>query len=267
MFGNVLNLRHLAQLLGEERPVYGLQALGLLGDQAPHESMPEAAADYLAEIRQIQPEGPYLLGGFSGGGITAYEMAQQLRAGGEQVAALVMLDTPLPVRPALSRKDKALIKLHEFRRKGVAYLAEWAQVRAEWKRQLRAMETEAGAAPAQFQDQAIEAAFLHAVSHYDTARWDGPMTLFRPPLDQHWAVSEGKWVSAAKEYVFDDNAWTPYAPRLEVIEVPGDHDSMVLEPNVRTLSRHLRGLLRAAETGTGRIPHRAPLKVPATAAE
>ena len=93
------------------------------------------------------------------------------------------------------------------------------------------------------------------------------MTLFRPPLDQHWAVSKGKWVSAAKEYVFEDNAWTPFAPRLEVIEVPGDHDSMVLEPNVRTLSRHLRGLLTAAETGTDRFPQKASLFAPATAAE
>lgn len=67
MFGNVLNLRHLAQLIGTDRRFYGLQARGLYGDEAPHLTLEEAAADCLAELRQIQPHGPYLLGGFSGG--------------------------------------------------------------------------------------------------------------------------------------------------------------------------------------------------------
>eukprot|EP00494_Astrolonche_serrata_P016437 UN16603 len=75
MFGNVLNLRHLAQLIGEERPFYGLQARGLYGDHAPHETFEAMASDYIAEIKTVQPEGPYILGGFSGGGITAYEIA------------------------------------------------------------------------------------------------------------------------------------------------------------------------------------------------
>ena len=55
MFGNVLNLRHLAHLLGNDRPFYGLQARGLFGDAAPHTTIEEAAADCLAEIRQVQP--------------------------------------------------------------------------------------------------------------------------------------------------------------------------------------------------------------------
>ena len=99
MFGNVLNLRHLAHLLGTDRPFYGLQARGLYGDEEPHRTFEEAAADHIAELRTVQPHGPYLLGGFSGGGITAYEMARQLEAEGERVALLVMLDTPLPMRP------------------------------------------------------------------------------------------------------------------------------------------------------------------------
>ncbi|MET0334496.1 MAG: KR domain-containing protein, partial [Rhizobacter sp.] len=57
MFGNVLNLSHLAHLLGEDRPFYALQARGLYGDAAPHESFEEAATDYLAEIVQVQPQG------------------------------------------------------------------------------------------------------------------------------------------------------------------------------------------------------------------
>ncbi|MEM7320341.1 MAG: SDR family NAD(P)-dependent oxidoreductase, partial [Pseudomonadota bacterium] len=137
MFGNVLNLRHLALMLGRDRSVYGLQARGLIGEDEPHRTIEEAATAYIEELRQVQPHGPYLLSGFSGGGITAFEMARQLQAAGEQVALLTMLDTPLPVRPTLSKKDKALIKLHEIRRKGPAYLAEWARSRWAWEQQKR----------------------------------------------------------------------------------------------------------------------------------
>ncbi|MBD3766147.1 MAG: alpha/beta fold hydrolase, partial [Rhodobacterales bacterium] len=246
MFGNVLNLRHLAQLLGGDRPFYGLQARGLFGDAEPHRTLPQAAADYIAELRQVQPHGPYLLGGFSGGGLTAWEMAHQLTAAGERVAQLILLDTPLPVRPGLSRVDKALIKAAELRRKGPAYLAEWAHDRIEWERRRRqGAEPQAEAA---FHNAAIEAAFRAALPIYDLPRWDGPATLFRPPLDRHWRVSGGRWVSRGKEYVFPDNDLTRFAPQLRVIEVPGDHDSMVLEPNVRVLAGQMRAVIAAAET-------------------
>ncbi|MGC1494686.1 MAG: beta-ketoacyl synthase N-terminal-like domain-containing protein [Sulfitobacter sp.] len=245
MFGNVLNLRHLGMGLSAERPVYGVQARGLIGDSAPHVSVADAAQDYLAEIRSLQPQGPYVLGGYSGGGVTAYEMAQQLRAAGQEVAVLALLDTPLPVRPALNRKDKALIKLQELRTKGPGYLVDWAKNRWAWEtRDRQAGQGDAGAS--EFNNHKIEQAFLTAVGSYVTPDWDGAVTLFRPPLDQHWQVSQGNWVSAAREYVFEDNDWRRYAPHLEVIEVPGDHDSMVLSPNVTVLAQELREVIAAA---------------------
>jgi acyl transferase domain-containing protein/thioesterase domain-containing protein/acyl carrier protein len=245
MFGNVLNLRHLAMQFADDRAVYGLQARGLIGDSAPHETVEEAAGDYIVELRQVQPKGPYLLSGFSGGGITAYEMARQLRAAGEEVAVLALLDTPLPVRPSLSKPDKALIKLAELREKGPRYLLEWAQNRIAWektKRQGKTDETQA----AQFNNTRIEAAFLRAVTRYQTPEWDGPMLLLRPVLDRKYKVSNGNWVSSAREYVFADNDWTRYAPHVQVIEVPGDHDSMVLSPNVVVMAAELREVINEA---------------------
>lgn len=126
MFGNVLNLRHLAHLVGHDRPFYGLQARGLYGDDAPHDDLVDAARDYIAEIRQVQPHGPYMVGGFSGGGITAYEIAQQLKAAGEDVQMIVMLDTPLPVRRPLSRQDRIEIQKQELKAGGIGYIAQWA---------------------------------------------------------------------------------------------------------------------------------------------
>ena len=241
MFGNVLNLRHLATLAGRDRPFYGLQARGLFGGEAPHDRIEDAAADYIAEIRQVQPQGPYTLGGFSGGGITAYEMARQLEAAGETVEMVVMLDTPLPVRPKLTAPDRALIKLAELKRKGPAYLAEWWQSRTAWKQKLA--DGPATDAADAFHNAAIEAAFRRAVADYPLQPWNGRLVLFRPPLDKHWKVTGGKWVSREREYVFHDNEWTRYAPALEVYEVPGNHDSMVLEPNVRVLAAKLQALL------------------------
>jgi acyl transferase domain-containing protein/thioesterase domain-containing protein len=246
MFGNVLNLRQLAFAIGRDRAVWGLQARGLMGGADPHTRMETAAADYIAEMRRVQPEGPYYLAGFSGGGITAMEVAQQLRAAGEEVAMLALLDTPLPHRPALSRADKALIKLQELRSKGLGFLVEWARNRIDWelsKRNAHAPAEEAGS----FHNAAIEQAFRAAAAAYQPCQWDGPVTLFRPKLDQKWRGTGGAWISSEREYVIPDNGWGRYCPNLDVIEVPGDHDGMVLVPNVSTLAGHIAALAADAD--------------------
>ncbi len=247
MLGNVLNLRHLALMLGRDRPVYGLQARGLIGDEEPHRTMQEAAADYIDELRSVQPHGPYLLGGYSGGGITAYEMAHQLEAAGEDVAVLAMLDTPIPMRPVLTRRDKMIIKAHELRRKGVGYLGEWFAKRLRWELDKRKPIPGDSNTEANFNDHKIETAFREALVSYDLKPWHGPLTLFRPPLDRHWKVSHGRWVSAEREYVFDDNAWTQWAPGTDTVEVTGDHYNMVLVPNVSVLAEHLKEIIEQAE--------------------
>lgn len=249
MFGNVLNLRHLARLLGTDRPFYGLQARGLYGDQAPHETFEDAAADYIAEMRQVQPHGPYLLGGFSGGGITAYEMARQLEAAGEKVSLLVLLDTPLPMRPLLNRTDKAFIKLAELRQQGVGFVGGWARRRIQWELDRLRNRNAPPIQPRtnQLNNEAIQAAFLAALPRYRVQSRNGPTVLFRPPLDRHWKVSGGRWVSSGREYVYADNDWTRYVPSLQVLEVPGDHDSMVLEPNVRVMASLMKNCIEEAQ--------------------
>jgi thioesterase domain-containing protein/acyl carrier protein len=250
MFGNVLNLRHLARLLGADRPFYGLQARGLYGDQAPHETFEQAATDYIAEMRQVQPHGPYLLGGFSGGGITAFEIARQLEAAGEKVALLVLLDTPLPMRPLLNRTDKAIIKLAELRKQGAGFLLDWASRRFQWELNRFRNRNAPPIQPRsnQLNNEAIQTAFLAALPRYRVEEWNGPAVLFRPPQDQHWKVSGGRWVSSGREYVYPDNDWTRFIPALLVIEVPGDHDSMVLEPNVRVMASLLKDCIEKAQS-------------------
>jgi thioesterase domain-containing protein/acyl carrier protein len=253
MFGNVLNLRHLAHLLGEDRPFYGLQARGLYGGAAPHDDLSEAAADMIAELQQVQPHGPYLLGGFSGGGITAYEMAQQLRAAGEEVALIVMLDTPLPQRRPLSRRDRLMIQWQEIKAGGPLYPLRWAARRIAWEIAKRRPKAQAETDTHHFHDSAIEAAFYRAIAKYHVRPWPGALHLFRPPLVGKWLVSKGRWVSSERAYVLPDNDWAGFAPKVQVTEVPGTHDSMVLEPNVRVLAARLRRVIEAAE-----VTHAAP---------
>ena len=247
MFGNVLNLRHLAHLLGTDRPFYGLQARGLYGDEAPHTDLAQAARDYIAEMKMVQPHGPYMLGGFSGGGITALEIAQQLTAAGDDVAALVMLDTPLPIRRSLTRADRVAIQRQEIRAGGVAYPAKWLTRRIKWEFEKRRAKTDAETDATQFHNAAIEAAFMASVTQYHLKPWDGPLALFRPALVGKWQVAPGRWVSSERAYVTHDNDWTPFAPRVQVVEVPGNHDSMVLEPNVRVLAAGMKRVIDAAE--------------------
>ncbi|MAU45848.1 MAG: polyketide synthase [Yangia sp.] len=246
MFGNVLNLRHLAHLLGAERPFYGLQARGLYGGAAPHDSIAEMARDYIAEMRQVQPHGPYMVGGFSGGGITAFEIARQLETSGEEVALCVLLDTPLPVRRPLEPRDRLMIQWQEARAKGQVYPLIWARNRLRWEI-ARRRATDETATQHSFHNAEIEAAFLAAVAAYEVAPWDGPLVLYRPPLVGKWQVSQGRMVNSERAYVLHDNDWGQFVPHVEVYEVPGNHDSMVLEPNVRVLAGLMREAIGHAE--------------------
>ena len=83
--------------LGQDYPVYTLQARGLLDPDGIPGSIEEMAADYLAQVRKVQPEGPYHLLGWSFGGLVAHDMARQLQETGETVALLASLDShPVP---------------------------------------------------------------------------------------------------------------------------------------------------------------------------
>ena len=60
-------------------------------------------------------------------------------------------------------------------------------------------------------------------------------------------VASGRWVNSERAYVTSDNDWTPFASLITVVEVPGDHDSMVLEPNVRVLAARMKRCIEDAE--------------------
>jgi amino acid adenylation domain-containing protein len=94
--GTIFPFYELAQCLGPDQPFYGLQARGLYGDAPAHERVEEMAARYLAEVRSVQPSGPYLLAGYCFGGLVAFEMARRLVRRGKEVALLALFNAPSP---------------------------------------------------------------------------------------------------------------------------------------------------------------------------
>lgn len=119
----------LVQNLGGRRPVYGFRPRGIFQDEEFPQSVEEMAEEYIAQIKSIQPDGPYILGGECVGGLVAYEMARQLIQEGDEVKSLVLMDTHYPTlgfrisetsRVKLRRLKKSCIELIDtLRNRGV----------------------------------------------------------------------------------------------------------------------------------------------------
>lgn len=232
--GNVLNFRDLAVRVGRDQPVYGLQAVGLNGVDAPHTSIEDMAAHYLGEIRRVQPQGPYMLGGFSGGGTIAFEMAHQLRASGEEVSLLAFLDTWCPDWFLKnSKKDQARWFLKGLLAEKHRFLIHWLKVRM-------GKGDPEGFSPVMesaedFQTVDVAEYFEQAERCYRLRPLDAPVAMFRA------------MVRAERGYVPRDIGWGPFITRgITVYDVPGGHESMCLEPAVYVLAAHLRTAIAEA---------------------
>lgn len=239
--GNVLNFRDIARRLGTDQTFYGLQAQGVDGS-APLKTIEEMAALYLPEVLRTQPKGPFLLGGYSGGGVVAYEMAQRLHLSGHEVALLVLLDTfragikPLPT----SMKDH----LNRFMKEGPSYLRRRAKAKLSRRvdeisnvLKIRFYMSQNQPLPFELRDLQMARAFLEAADQYKPEPYPGPVTLYRAsevsPVFQHAGTKLG---------------WDELTPQMKVVEVPGDHDTLVYEPNVNVMTSHLGNALRQANS-------------------
>jgi surfactin family lipopeptide synthetase A len=107
--GNALSLRPLAMALPQDLPFYAFQDRGLDG-AVPFETVEETARCFVDELRQVQPHGPYCIGGGCYGGSVAFEMARLLEASGERVLALVLFDSSNPAFPKLMSSRERLIR-------------------------------------------------------------------------------------------------------------------------------------------------------------
>jgi amino acid adenylation domain-containing protein len=221
--GNVLGFYELARYLGPDQPFYGVQAQGLDGTKPPHTRVEEMAAHYVKEIRSVQPEGPYFLGGLSFGGAVALEMARQLQTEGQHVGLLALFDTFAGRR---ARRTTLMLKFVRLPlRRKVAYVP--------WKARAVKRRVERWALPPTL--KAVRAAHRVANSRYVMRRYEGGVTLFTPG-DLSLRGSDDPRA-----------AWKEFASDVEIQEVPGDHDSMLDEPHVRILGERLVECLERAQ--------------------
>jgi amino acid adenylation domain-containing protein len=129
--GEILGYRELVEHLAPGAPVYGLRAPGVDRDKLPLGTIEEMATHYIEEIRRVQPQGPYLLGGYCFAGLVAYEMGAQLVEQGEQLAKLALIDAyPHGTARRPSRLEVERVKIKEFRESGVRGKAAWVRRRS-----------------------------------------------------------------------------------------------------------------------------------------
>jgi thioesterase domain-containing protein len=241
----------LARATGADQPFYVLQSRGMRDGEAPHTRVEDMAADYLAEIRAVQPRGPYAIGGGSAGGVIAYEMAQQLQAAGERVDALILVDTSV-VGPSAPRgvESRAAQRLRTLGIDAEGPLGRWLlQPPLESSRPLRTWggdvlrrvralgRRSAPSPPAPPVTPGLRAmleANNDALARYAIRPYPGVATLLLAREEPDSGVGDRRL------------AWARVVEGgLTVRCIPGDHDTMVAQANAPVLGKILRDCLSA----------------------
>ena len=231
--GGLLRYRELARRLGPAQPSYGLEA-----PREPFDTLEEMAAAYIEVMREVQPRGPYHLGGFCFGGVVAYEIACQLERTGHSVGLLTLIDSHVP---ALWQPSSALTRMRRFLSKPLR--DQVAQVRrvllrlSRWTRRL----PEDALIPLEdvvditiYPEEFVQYARVHwdALQRYRPTRYHGRIDLFT--LAEFVDQARREWGSLCGEGV-----------RIHLAE--GTHETAMEEPHVERLARVLAPLLEARQ--------------------
>ncbi|TMR31877.1 type I polyketide synthase [Actinomadura geliboluensis] len=240
--GTTACYRQLIDLLGYDQPVYGLERF----EDAP--SVEERAARYVRHLLEAQPEGAFRLGGWSFGGVLAYETARQLAAAGREVEFVALFDAGLPL-PVDDESDTLARRFAAF----ADYINETYGLEvALTYEELSGLDEEAQFAlvmerAAPLVDHIPPAALTHQLtSHQDTRSleayqpepYDGRVILYYAPEETPWAVRDAR-------YVLDGtNGFGGLCSDLEIVTIPGVHHLNLLDPpGVEALAAHLEGRL------------------------
>ncbi len=234
--GDILTFRALGHLLEDRINVLGVQAAGVDGVSPLHASAEEMVAGYFEEIRRIQPDGPYLLGGFSTGGLIAVELARRLRSEGQAVERLVFLDVFHPsVQPREIPRAEHLQKLFKIGpRYGFQKLSERLERRRRdrvWRKTTR--QSTDGPVPYEVRKWDITVNNLELWGPYRSGTVDVPILLFA--AEEVFDI----WEGMIDRY----RGWDRFATDLTVVDVPGDHMCLVDEPHVVVLAERLAAAL------------------------
>lgn len=213
--GEVLCFARLASLL-PGFDVYALQALGLNRHRMAHLSMEEMVAGYTAEIRQVQPAGPYRIVGYSFGGAVAFELAVHLQASGEQVAYLGLLDRMTPSRSTAPRRNPAHALWHRLR----TFLKH--EMKIAYARILLSL-----GRPVPFMQKIYKISTRYISRVYTPSRvFEGQVSVFQTEQRRQEGIDPRS-----------DMAWGSYVTgAVKVYPIPGTHNTLFDEPYVRKVA-------------------------------
>ena len=242
--GDVLCYLDLARELGPDRSVYALQAPDPEPGRGPLATIESLAEHYLEAVRRVQPAGPYLLGGWSMGGLVAFEMARRLLGAGEAVAQVLLIDTYLAAAPGGPEPDlPARVELFArdlFGLTGHALPplddAVWSLPGEDLLRALFDRSVAAEILPADLEFAELRRTFdvfsanLEAMHRYGAGPYAGHVALFR---------------AAERTADLEDpaHAWSGLVRNLTVLPSPGNHYSILKPPGVTRLGGLVRALL------------------------
>jgi acyl transferase domain-containing protein len=247
---SLLFYRQLAAYLGPDQPFYALQSPLESQAQIQDPTIEELASIYVKELQTFFPEGPYLLGGASLGGLIALEMCQQLNAQGKKPGLLILFDAAVPgCDHHIAAKEQISRHWQSVRKKGAAYLVQRAVVKIEyWRFRLLRSAQAVGCScyqalgrslPAGLHYFQVEEAHKRALGRYTIQFYPGKITLMR-------AADVEETVGTQRNPAL---GWEPLAGGgLEIHDVPGGHTSMFEEPNVRTLAEKLKPILQSSDS-------------------
>jgi acetoacetyl-CoA synthetase len=243
--GSVMELYALARQLRTESPVYGIRPSGSEPGEEVHERIEDMGRAYLAAIRELQAHGPYMIVGYSSGGLVAYEIAQHLVGEGERLALLALLDTGVHERywPAgvwLEHLRRRLLH-HMHRMRGLA----WGELApalvnltgALLNRVARAtgvvvaIDPEGSVLPESL--RRLRRAGLAAFAAYRPRASDLPITLLGSDVN-------------ASNLCDPRRVWRKLTPALTTYDVPGSHVTMIRPPHLPVLAARLSQCINAA---------------------
>ena len=252
--GGVLNYEAIAKALGPDQPFYAFRSLLLTLEDIRETTIEELASVYIKEMRSFFPQGPYLIGGGSFGGIVAFEMAQQLYAQGAEPALLVLFDTSAPGSVQRVRTTEKLRGFWQrLRDQGVPYLVRKVILKGDdWRERLVKRSRDVASyyhrlagsdLPVRLRYHQVQEAHSRTMARYKIQRYPGKITLMR-------AIERG--------YLGMELLGTREDPRLgwvalaggglEIHDVPGEHGNVLNEPHVRTVAEELETILSRPET-------------------
>jgi amino acid adenylation domain-containing protein len=258
LIGDVNFAHQLAVNLGASQPVYGFHNTFGTIDSSSERRLEELASRYVEDLVAFQPNGPFCLAGYSFGGFLAYEMARQLSSRGLQVGHLAIIDTGPSFPNMLSIKEKLAgipnflknipwwvwedfltSKPSEFYQRLCRKIGE---VGKRWKRNFNSKSRKADIADledifelSKLSQNTVRIMQYHLklLQDYQSLPYSGPLTLYRARTQPLFRLTK------------DDLGWRRIVSKgIEIVEIPGNHATIINEPNVRVLAKFIYAALK-----------------------